>query len=52
MFGLVTLKKATLLGAGTWILAISVLHAWLNLDLFRRAQANQHVFKVGFLPVT
>ena len=47
-----SLKKSVLLSIVPWVLGISALHAWLNLDLFRRAQANQHVFKVGFLPVT
>ena len=47
-----TLKKSLLLSVIPWMAAISLLHAWLNLDLFRRARSAEHVFKVGFLPVT
>jgi len=47
-----SLKKTVLLSASFWALAITALHAWLNLDLFRRAPSAEHAFKVGFLPVT
>ena len=47
-----SLKKTVLLGAVAWVAAVSVLHAWLNLDLFRRAESAETPFKVGFLPVT
>jgi NitT/TauT family transport system substrate-binding protein len=48
------LMKSVLLAAGLWTLAISALHAWLNLDLFRSARPGDagKTFKVGFLPVT
>jgi hypothetical protein len=29
-----------------------VLHAWLNLGVFRKTESAEHPFKVGFLPVT
>lgn len=47
-----SMKKALLLTVLPWILCVSTLHAWLNLDLFRRKQQSQAQFKVGFLPVT
>jgi hypothetical protein len=47
-----TLRKSLLLSVIPWVAAISLLHAWLNLDLFRRATSGEHPFKVGFLPVT
>jgi hypothetical protein len=47
-----TLRKSLLLSVIPWVAGISLLHAWLNLDLFRRAQSAEHPFKVGFLPVT
>jgi hypothetical protein len=47
-----TLRKSLLLSVIPWVAAISLLHAWLNLDLFRRAPSGEHPFKVGFLPVT
>jgi hypothetical protein len=47
----VSLKKTTLLWASAWLVAISFLHAWLNLGLFEAAKAEKS-FKVGFLPVT
>ena len=47
-----SLKKSVLLSIIPWIVGISALHAWLNLDLFRRAQASKQQFKVGFIPVT
>jgi hypothetical protein len=34
-----------------WLGAISVLHAWLNLDVSRSAGGGP-AFRVGFLPVT
>lgn len=40
------------IGSLAWILAISGLHAWLNLDLFRARETATRQFKVGFLPVT
>jgi NitT/TauT family transport system substrate-binding protein len=49
----VTLKKTVLLGTLAWGTSVSLLHAWLNLDLFRpRIAAAAQSFKVGFLPVT
>lgn len=47
-----SMKKALLLSVVPWILGISTLHAWLNLDVFRKKQQSQAQFKVGFLPVT
>lgn len=46
------LKKAVLLSVLPWIAGISILHAWLNLDLFREGKGSAREFKVGFLPVT
>ncbi len=47
-----SMKKALLLTVVPWILCVSTLHAWLNLDLFRKKPQSQAQFKVGFLPVT
>jgi len=47
-----TLKKAVLLSIVPWIAGITALHAWLNLDLFKKAPAGERPFRVGFLPVT
>ncbi len=50
-----SLRKTLLLFAVLWLVAISFLHATLNLHVFapRRAAANgQALFRVGFLPVT
>ena len=47
-----SLKKAVFWGSLSWVAAISVLHAWLNLDMFRPKEASGKTFKVGFLPVT
>ena len=48
-----SLKKTVVLGSVAWLVLISGLHAWLNLDLFRKGgpQAST-TLKVGFLPVT
>lgn len=46
------LKKAVLFSVIPWIAGISILHAWLNLDLFRKTKGSAQEFKVGFLPVT
>jgi NitT/TauT family transport system substrate-binding protein len=45
-------KKAVFWGSLFWVAAICLLHAWLNLDLFRPRQSTGRTFKVGFLPVT
>jgi hypothetical protein len=47
-----SLKKTVALSAAAWVVLIGVLHAGLNLDLFRKAEREDHRFKVGFLPVT
>ena len=48
-----SLKKTLVLGSLLWLVAISALHAWLNLGLFRGKESNAgKTFKVGFLPVT
>jgi len=49
---LMSLKKTVGLTGVFWLALITILHAWLNLDLFRRTDASQGTFKVGFLPVT
>ena len=36
---------------GVWLLAISSLHAWLNLRVVH-ARGDRAAFRVGFLPVT
>jgi NitT/TauT family transport system substrate-binding protein len=51
-FGAVTIKKAVLWAGPSWVLAISLLHAWLNLDLFSPKPEAGRSFKVGFLYVT
>ncbi|HLF92307.1 MAG TPA: hypothetical protein VJB14_02525 [Planctomycetota bacterium] len=45
------LRKAVLLTVVPWVLGISALHAWLNLDLFRPGAGGKE-FRVGFIPVT
>jgi hypothetical protein len=47
-----SLRKTVVLSAAGWIAVISVLHAGLNLDLFKRTDQKERLFKVGFLPVT
>ena len=47
-----SLRKAVLLTVLPWTAGISLLHAGLNLDLFRRTEGPEKSFKVGFLPVT
>jgi len=47
-----SLKKTVGLSALVWVAAISLLHAGLNLDLFRTEEKSGRPFKVGFLPVT
>jgi NitT/TauT family transport system substrate-binding protein len=50
-----SLRRSLSLGGIGWVVAISLLHAWLNLGWFdkpkRRAGAEEP-FRVGFLPVT
>jgi hypothetical protein len=47
-----SLKRTVLVSVTLWAAVIGTLHAWLNLDLFRRAEAAEKQFRVGFLPVT
>jgi len=48
-----SLKNSVLLGSVAWLVLISGLHAWLNLDLFRKVGPQAATtLKVGFLPVT
>src|SRR5689334_5939878 len=47
-----SLKKAVAWGSLVWVASISLLHAGLNLDLFRAREEATGSFKVGFLPVT
>lgn len=42
-------KRTVILAAAFWICTISILHAWLNLNLFQRKTDK---FKVAFIPVT
>ncbi len=49
---LMSLKKTVAWTGAIWLALITGLHAWLNLDLFRRTDPSQRSFKVGFLPVT
>ncbi|HLY12244.1 MAG TPA: ABC transporter substrate-binding protein [Planctomycetota bacterium] len=46
------LRKVVVLSSAGWLIAISVLHAALNLGLFRPGRTVEKTFKVGFLPVT
>jgi len=52
----VNLKRVLLLTGLGWIVLITVLHLWLNLDIkwFRSAKASdaEGRFRIGFLPVT
>src|SRR2546423_7018909 len=47
-----SLKRTVSFFAVAWLLIIGILHAALNLDLFRAKQTSAKTFKVGFLPVT
>jgi len=47
-----SLRKAVLLTVLPWTAGISLLHAGLNLNLFRETSGPEKSFKVGFLPVT
>ncbi len=47
-----SLKKAVFGGSVAWVVLISLLHAGLNLDAFRKTESAERAFKVGFLPVT
>jgi NitT/TauT family transport system substrate-binding protein len=50
-----SLRRFVALGALGWLVAISLLHGWLNLGLFDRTPASHSSgppFRVGFIPVT
>jgi hypothetical protein len=47
-----TLKKTVLLWSSVWILGVTALHAWLNLNVLQGREKEGRTFKVGFLPVT
>ena len=47
-----SLKRTVVMSAASWIVLISLLHATLNLDVFRKTDHKERLFKVGFLPVT
>jgi NitT/TauT family transport system substrate-binding protein len=47
-----SLRKTVVLSSTAWLIAISLLHAGMNLDLFRPDRKADTTFKVGFLPVT
>ena len=50
-----SMRKVLILIAIAWLIAITVIHAWLNLHLFdsKRAGIDDHKkFRIGFLPVT
>ena len=47
------MRKVLILIAIAWLIAITVVHAWLNLHLFGPTRAtNGKKFRIGFLPVT
>jgi NitT/TauT family transport system substrate-binding protein len=46
-----TIRRALITAAIPWVVGISLLHAWLNLDVTTRVKAGT-AFRVGFLPVT
>ena len=47
------LRRTLVLGSVAWLVLITGLHAWLNLDLFRKTGPRAATtMKVGFLPVT
>ena len=50
------MKRVVILTTLTWVVLITVLHLWLNLDVkwFRAAKASdaEGRFRIGFLPVT
>lgn len=48
-------KSRVLLVVLGWVVAVSLLHLWLNLHAFDSggpASQAEHQFRVGFLPVT
>ena len=48
-----SMRKVLILIAIAWLIAITVVHAWLNLHLFASVPAaNGKKFRIGFLPVT
>lgn len=47
-----SLRKTVVLSFAAWAVGVSLLHAALNLNLFRPARKAERTFKVGFLPVT
>jgi NitT/TauT family transport system substrate-binding protein len=47
-----TLKRALLLSMVPWVVGISALHAWVNLNVFVTGTRQARALKVGFLPVT
>ena len=47
-----SLRNTVVASAGAWVVLISLLHAAMNLDLFRQTARAEGSFKVGFLPVT
>ena len=48
----VTFRRTILWGSVAWLAAISGLHAWLNLEVFKPRRASSSVLRVGYLPVT
>jgi hypothetical protein len=47
-----SLRRTVVFSGAAWIVVITVLHAALNMDLFRKTDHKERLFKVGFLPVT
>jgi NitT/TauT family transport system substrate-binding protein len=48
-----SMRKVLILIAIRWLIAITVVHTWLNLHLFNATRAaNSRKFRIGFLPVT
>jgi NitT/TauT family transport system substrate-binding protein len=51
-----SMRRSVTVGALGWLAVISLLHAWLNMDLLERApllkRSASAPFRVGFIPVT
>jgi hypothetical protein len=47
-----SLRRTVVTSAAAWIVLITVLHATLNLDVWKKTDQKERLFKVGFLPVT
>ena len=47
-----TFKRTVLWSSLGWLALIIVLHAWLNLGVFRSRASDARLLKIGYLPVT